>query len=108
MPETCLKLSDSNDQPETSSTAGRPAKKRKRTTPSVSRPRTTSPAGESPLDAENGSDENGVQGRDPGEVVMTEEDFDIQHHKQITAHRNFDKVHFGDWQIKTWCVLYIG
>jgi hypothetical protein len=36
------------------------------------------------------------------EIVMTEEDFDIQHHKQITAHRNFDRVYFGDWQIKTW------
>lgn len=35
-------------------------------------------------------------------VVMTEEDYDIQHHKQITAQRNFDMVNFGDWQIKTW------
>jgi hypothetical protein len=33
---------------------------------------------------------------------MTEEDYDIQHHKQITAQRNFDKVIFGHWQIKTW------
>jgi histone acetyltransferase MYST1 len=39
-----------------------------------------------------------------GEVSMTEEDFDIQHHKQITAQRNFDKVNFGHWQMKTWCV----
>ncbi|KAF5376893.1 hypothetical protein D9615_007224 [Tricholomella constricta] len=38
----------------------------------------------------------------PQEVVMTEEDYDIQHHKQITAQRNFDKVHFGEWQVKTW------
>ncbi|GLB36731.1 putative MOZ/SAS family protein [Lyophyllum shimeji] len=38
----------------------------------------------------------------PREVVMTEEDYDIQHHKQITAQRNFDKVHFGEWQVKTW------
>ncbi|KAJ8509521.1 hypothetical protein ONZ45_g8321 [Pleurotus djamor] len=36
------------------------------------------------------------------EVVMTEEDYDIQHHKQITAQRNFDKVIFGTFQIKTW------
>ncbi|TFK66090.1 acyl-CoA N-acyltransferase [Pluteus cervinus] len=53
----------------------------------------------------SGGDVNGVEG-DEGqqteEVVMTEEDFDIQHHKQITAQRNFDTVHFGDWQIKTW------
>ncbi|KZV77544.1 acyl-CoA N-acyltransferase [Peniophora sp. CONT] len=33
---------------------------------------------------------------------MTEEEYDIQHHKQITAKRNFDKVNFGQWQIKTW------
>ncbi|KAF9229844.1 acyl-CoA N-acyltransferase [Gyrodon lividus] len=33
---------------------------------------------------------------------LTEEEFDIQHHKQITAQRNFDKVNFGQWQIKTW------
>lgn len=36
--------------------------------------------------------------------VLTEEQFDIQHHRQITARRNFDKVNFGTWQIKTWCV----
>ncbi|KIM81743.1 hypothetical protein PILCRDRAFT_8425 [Piloderma croceum F 1598] len=36
------------------------------------------------------------------EVSMTEEDYDIQHHKQITAQRNFDKVNFGHWQMKTW------
>ncbi|KAA1468329.1 acyl-CoA N-acyltransferase [Dentipellis sp. KUC8613] len=33
---------------------------------------------------------------------LTEEEFDIQHHKQITARRNFDKVNFGVYQIKTW------
>jgi RNA binding activity-knot of a chromodomain len=38
------------------------------------------------------------------EVSMTEEDYDIQHHKQITAQRNFDKVNFGHWQMKTWYV----
>lgn len=36
------------------------------------------------------------------EIVMTEEDFDIQHHKQITAQRNFDNVYFGEWKVKTW------
>ncbi|OAX40490.1 acyl-CoA N-acyltransferase [Rhizopogon vinicolor AM-OR11-026] len=34
--------------------------------------------------------------------LMTEEEFDIKHHKQITAKRNFDKVNFGQWRIKTW------
>ncbi|OCH88992.1 acyl-CoA N-acyltransferase [Obba rivulosa] len=33
---------------------------------------------------------------------ITEEEYDIQHHKQITAKRNFDRVTFGKWQIKTW------
>ena len=37
--------------------------------------------------------------------VITEEEYDIEHHKQITAKRNFDKVVFGRWQIKTWCVF---
>jgi len=41
------------------------------------------------------------------EVSMTEEDYDIQHHKQITAQRNFDKVNFGHWQMKTWYVACI-
>ena len=38
-------------------------------------------------------------------VAITEEEYDIEHHKQITAKRNFDKVIFGRWQIKTWYVL---
>ncbi|KDQ52996.1 hypothetical protein JAAARDRAFT_197783 [Jaapia argillacea MUCL 33604] len=33
---------------------------------------------------------------------ITEEEFDIQHHKQITAKRNFEHVIFGHWKIKTW------
>jgi histone acetyltransferase MYST1 len=34
---------------------------------------------------------------------MTEE-YDIQHHKQITAQKNFEMVNFGKWQMKTWSV----
>ncbi|KAF8139710.1 acyl-CoA N-acyltransferase [Boletus edulis] len=35
--------------------------------------------------------------------TMTEEDFDaVQRYKQTAAQRNFDKVIFGQWQIKTW------
>ncbi|OJT12859.1 Histone acetyltransferase KAT8 [Trametes pubescens] len=33
---------------------------------------------------------------------ITEEEYDIEHRQQITAKRNFDKVIFGRWQIKTW------
>ena len=35
-------------------------------------------------------------------VELTEEDIDIREHRKITAKRNFDKVNFGRWQIKTW------
>lgn len=38
----------------------------------------------------------------PEAQAITEEEYDIQHHKQITAKRNFDKVIFGRWEIKTW------
>ncbi|KZT68808.1 acyl-CoA N-acyltransferase [Daedalea quercina L-15889] len=38
----------------------------------------------------------------PEVQAITEEEYDIQHHKQITAKRNFDKVIFGRWEIKTW------
>ena len=38
------------------------------------------------------------------EVKISEEEYDIEHHKQITAKRNFDKVNFGRWQMKTWYV----
>ncbi|TCD71419.1 hypothetical protein EIP91_010125 [Steccherinum ochraceum] len=41
-------------------------------------------------------------GESSGGAVITEEEYDIEHHKQITAKRNFDKVNFGKWQIKTW------
>ena len=37
-------------------------------------------------------------------MTISEEDYDFEQHKRITAQRNFDKVHFGEWQIKTWCV----
>lgn len=38
------------------------------------------------------------------DVPLTEEEIDLQTHKQITAQRNFETVHFGNWQIKTWYV----
>ncbi|KAF9466956.1 acyl-CoA N-acyltransferase [Collybia nuda] len=64
----------------------------------VSRPASPSfsPRGESSAPPEpNGS-------AAPDEVVMTEEDFDIQQHKKITAQRNFDRVIVGEWSVKTW------
>jgi RNA binding activity-knot of a chromodomain len=35
---------------------------------------------------------------------LTEEEYDIQQHRKLFAKRNFDKVIFGHWQIRTWCV----
>ncbi|KAJ6466999.1 acyl-CoA N-acyltransferase [Mycena sanguinolenta] len=49
-------------------------------------------------DAELSAEENGVERT----MVISEEDYDFEHHKQITAQRNFDKVHFGKWLIRTW------
>jgi hypothetical protein len=37
-------------------------------------------------------------------LPMTEEEYDILHHKQIGARKNFDQVVFGDWEIRTWLV----
>lgn len=43
-----------------------------------------------------------------GEVLVTErerlgeEEYDLRHHRRITARRNFDKVNFGDYQMRTW------
>jgi hypothetical protein len=49
-------------------------------------------------DGELSTEENGIERT----MVVSEEDYDLEHHKQITAQRNFDKVHFGDWLIRTW------
>lgn len=38
-------------------------------------------------------------------VEMTEEDFDLEHHRKLTANRNFDKVIFRHFEIKTWYVI---
>ncbi|KAL6305597.1 acyl-CoA N-acyltransferase [Sparassis latifolia] len=51
--------------------------------------------------AEAGSTQPGTADA-PGPESITEEEYDIEQHKQITARRNFDKVVFGRWQIKTW------
>jgi histone acetyltransferase MYST1 len=36
------------------------------------------------------------------ERIISEEDYDLQHHKQLTAQRNFDMVVFDSWKIKPW------
>ena len=39
---------------------------------------------------------------DPKTLKMSEEEYDLERHKQITARRNFDKVIFSKWSIRTW------
>lgn len=58
----------------------------------------------SPTPHQPSTDTPGMADGTKPKVPLTEEEFDIRHHKQITAKRNFDKVNFGQWQIKTWCV----
>ncbi|TFK86527.1 acyl-CoA N-acyltransferase [Polyporus arcularius HHB13444] len=82
---------------------GATTRKRKRgSTADVQSPRRGSP-NRTNGDAASGS----AQPEDPDATqanasVVTEEEYDIEHHKQITAKRNFDKVIFGKWQIRTW------
>lgn len=99
LPEGALQPSASHEATMTSNGS---ARKRKRG--SVEREKSAgaaSKASPGPSDARPGS-------IGPGTSVpqsITEEEYDIQHHKQITAKRNFDKVVFGRWQIKTWSVF---
>ncbi|KAJ6551514.1 acyl-CoA N-acyltransferase [Mycena capillaripes] len=74
-----------------SATDSHPSRKRKRTS------QDGSDDGSTP-DGELSATENGVERT----MEVSEEDYDFEHHKQITAQRNFDKVHFGDWLIRTW------
>ncbi|KAI0641107.1 acyl-CoA N-acyltransferase [Trametes meyenii] len=62
-----------------------------------------STAGESPRRASSVPEAGSAQPESASAgPVITEEEYDIHHHRQITAKRNFDKVIFGRWQIKTW------
>ncbi|KAJ7472243.1 acyl-CoA N-acyltransferase [Mycena galericulata] len=72
-----------------SATESHHSRKRKRTSQHGSDDGSPTPDGQ--LSAE----ENGT-------MVVSEEDYDFEHHKKITAQRNFDTVHFGDWLIRTW------
>ncbi|KAJ8088860.1 hypothetical protein PM082_014106 [Marasmius tenuissimus] len=77
--------------------------KRKRKTPTGSRSSQNGDEGAGESEEENAALSHvDVSDGQAQEVVMTEEDYDIQHHKQIGAVRNFEKVHFGEWLIRTW------
>ncbi|KAJ7083711.1 acyl-CoA N-acyltransferase [Mycena belliarum] len=67
--------------------------------PSRKRKRSSEDPDEGPSTPEDFSaEETGVERT----MVVSEEDYDLEHHKKITAQRNFDKVQFGDWLIRTW------
>lgn len=98
VPEDTAQLLE--QQPEASSSSRAPTgrKRKRKQQQEPSRIGSSSPARQPSVDT-------AVEDAEPlvEEVAMTEEEYDIQHHKQITAQRNFDKVNFGAWQIKTWC-----
>ncbi|KAL0945614.1 hypothetical protein HGRIS_014769 [Hohenbuehelia grisea] len=83
-----------------------PTPSRKRRNSNTSTPRFETPVSASEYVEVNGTSEAHGTPELPentaDEVVVGEEEFDIKHHKQITAQRNFDTVYFGEWQIKTW------
>jgi len=94
--------------PPSSSTNGIQTRKRKRGSdaaqPSSSTRRVSNTASTQPeIPTEEIPNGAGTQSTQPRE--LTEEEYDIQQHRKLFSKRNFDKVVFGQWQIKTWYVL---
>lgn len=56
--------------------------------------------GNSPSVSQNGEPRS-TRSVSPAETE-SEEDSDIGEHLRMTSKRNFDRVNFGHWQIKTW------
>ena len=93
--------------PSTSTTNGVQTRKRKRgpdaAQPSSTARRVSNAANNQPEASTEGTSNGvGIQPTQPRE--LTEEEYDIQQHRKLFSKRNFDKVVFGQWQIKTWCV----
>jgi hypothetical protein len=84
VPEEDCRMKEPTPQPPPKKKRGRPPK----------------PAPPPPQPATPSVEENGAS----MEVLMTEQDFDLQHHKQLTAQRNFDIVIFEKWKLRPWCV----
>ena len=99
LPEDSVKLfgGEAEDRDTGRSSSSTNGRKRKRTGRNKSRETPRPRSLDIPHDLE------GLGLGDEG-VPMTEEEYDIQHHKQITAQRNFDKVFFAHFQIKTWYI----
>ena len=102
VPESCVRPAGGHEVVEAPNGTSR---KRKRSTPGDKSSRHGSSAR-----SESGGVGSGSPRTEPvadsasraGASVITEEEFDIEHQKQITAKRNFEKVIFGRWQIRTW------
>ncbi|KAJ3735360.1 acyl-CoA N-acyltransferase [Lentinula guzmanii] len=77
-----------------------PSKKRKRS--SSRRPTASISRSRSAVSDEDSSKDHQTNGQPVGKVVMTEEEYDLHHHKKINTRRNFDQVCIGEWLIKTW------
>ena len=92
-----------------SSTNGIQTRKRKRGSdaaqPSSSTRRVSNAANTQPDTTKEGDTSNGAEPQTTQPRELTEEEYDIQQHRKLFSKRNFDKVVFGQWQIKTWCVL---
>ena len=95
--------------PSSSTTNGIQTRKRKRDSdaaqPSPTSRRVSNAAATQPDAARGEGTSNGAGTQPIQPRELTEEEYDIQQHRKLFSKRNFDRVVFGQWQIKTWCVL---
>jgi histone acetyltransferase HTATIP/histone acetyltransferase MYST1 len=95
--------------PSSSTTNGIQTRKRKRGSdvaqPAPTTRRVADAANAQPDTAREEGSSNGAEIQPIQPRELTEEEYDIQQHRKLFSKRNFDKVVFGQWQIKTWCVL---
>lgn len=80
-------------------------RKRKRGLSESDGARRTGSPGKTPAHTDTGAAGHASPVKQESVAPVTEEELDMQLHRQITAKRNFDKVVFGRWQIKTWYAL---
>jgi hypothetical protein len=94
--------------PSSSTTNGIQTRKRKRGSdtvhPSSTTRRVSNAANTQPDTPREEGISNGTETQPTQPRELTEEEYDIQQHRKLFSKRNFDKVVFGQWQIKTWCV----
>ena len=96
VPEGSCQLQELSEQqgPPTKKRRGRPPRK---LTPE---PSASTNAEATPVPAsETVVEENGVTA---AHVILSEEEFDMRQHKQLTAQKNFDTVMFDVWKITPW------